>query len=296
MKYAIVKFMALAVLLSVMQASPPVPRETADNPTETATYIKSKSQSNQAPTTTAPSPVKTDSGGPSKPDGHQQGQQNEEHSVAISKFPPVSVTKDWADWGVWAFSGLLVIVGFLQVWLLLFTLHAIRKQADMMERQINKERAHIRIELKSFKPVYPDEGEDGIVQEIKYRITFFGFAYAFIDKEAFDVELSDSAEVNTRPFAEELQVRELPEVVSPSTAPKDRIEIVVTTRFEVDSLLHGKSFIHFRGLIQYHDFSEISRETAIYYVWRSWGPQKGKAILGGGGYWREASPTSNRAT
>ena len=57
------------------------------------------------------------------------------NSVEITKFPPVSVTRDWVDRGVWIFSGLLVVVGFLQVWLLWRTLGAIKRQADSMDTQ-----------------------------------------------------------------------------------------------------------------------------------------------------------------
>ena len=65
----------------------------------------------------------------------EKSQEDIEHSVSISKIPPVSVTRDWADWGVWVFSGLLVIVGFLQVWLLYETLAAIQRQGLSMRRQ-----------------------------------------------------------------------------------------------------------------------------------------------------------------
>ena len=43
--------------------------------------------------------------------------------------------RDWADWGYWAFSLLLVVVGGFQVILLWRTLTAIKRQADTMERQ-----------------------------------------------------------------------------------------------------------------------------------------------------------------
>jgi hypothetical protein len=55
--------------------------------------------------------------------------------VRVIEFPPVSVTKDWADRAIWIFSGLLVIVGGLQVWLLAATLSAMRRQGLSMRRQ-----------------------------------------------------------------------------------------------------------------------------------------------------------------
>jgi hypothetical protein len=59
-------------------------------------------------------------------------------SVNIDKIPPVTVVpqkRDWADWGYWVFSALLVVVGGFQVWLLWRTLGAITEQANLMERQ-----------------------------------------------------------------------------------------------------------------------------------------------------------------
>ena len=94
------KYFALAVLLAVMQASPPVPRRAADN--------------------------------------SQQHTEDAQHTVGVSKLPTVTVTppkRDWADWGYWAFSALLVIVGALQIVLLCWTLRVIRRQAAEMIRQ-----------------------------------------------------------------------------------------------------------------------------------------------------------------
>ena len=103
------KLLPLAVLLTVMQASPPV-RKATDNSAQATAQIKSNGT-----------------------DGNQQ-------SVSISKLPTVTVAapkRDLADWGYWAFSGLLVIVGFLQVLLLWRTLRAIQRQADDMGRQVD---------------------------------------------------------------------------------------------------------------------------------------------------------------
>jgi len=241
----------------------------------------------------APTPTvtKTNSSGPTKTDSSEQHPEDAQHTVGIRKLPPVSVTKDWADWGVWFFSGLLVIVGFLQVWLLRGTLRSIQHQTLLMERQINKERARIRIELKSLKLEQPGPGEAETVQTIYYTVTFYGFTYAFIEEDAFETELSDSPDVGDG------QVRSFlggnpSTVIPPGTPPDDRIDPIATTRFEVDSLMHGKSFIHFRGRIKYRDFAEVERETTICCVWKSWGPRKGKppAILSGSGRWEKSGP------
>jgi hypothetical protein len=108
------KLLALTVLLAIMQTVPPVPRKTADNPAQTT-------------------PAKADSSGAAKADSGEQHPEDAQHTVGISKLPPVSVTRDWADWGIWVFSGLLVVVGFLQVWLLFRTWKTINKQNLLTE-------------------------------------------------------------------------------------------------------------------------------------------------------------------
>jgi hypothetical protein len=62
----------------------------------------------------------------------------EPYTVNVGKIPTVTVTapkRDWADWGYWIFSALLVFVGGFQAWLLWKTLGAIKTQANLMERQ-----------------------------------------------------------------------------------------------------------------------------------------------------------------
>jgi len=135
------KLIALTVLLSIMQAAPPVPRKTADNPAQATTNVKRKSASDRDNSAPVPSPAKADGNGPAKTNSGEQHPENTEHSVSVSKLPPVTLNpskRDVADWGYWAFTLLLVVVGFLQMLLLWRTLGAIRRQADSMERQATK--------------------------------------------------------------------------------------------------------------------------------------------------------------
>jgi hypothetical protein len=104
------KLLALVVLLTVIQAKPPVQQH---NAVENA-----------------------------------QATPSAEHSVTVSKLPTVTVAtpkRDWADWGYWAFSLFLVIVGVLQVALLWWTLGVVRRQAHEMKRQ----RSYMRLQWKA---------------------------------------------------------------------------------------------------------------------------------------------------
>jgi hypothetical protein len=128
----------LAVLLSVVRASPPVPRKAPDNPAQAASNIKSNSAPDQAPTQAAPTPNKTAGNVPSKSDSGQQHPENDRNSIVIRQLPTVTVNgprRDWIDWGTWLFNLFLVAVGALQVVLLCWTLRVIRIQAKEMKRQ-----------------------------------------------------------------------------------------------------------------------------------------------------------------
>lgn len=105
----------LAVLLTIVQTSPPSPKQTADNSNPTTSNVKNDKQNNETPPHDNVTAVKTPANRPSQGNRDQQTETNPEHSVGISKLPVVSVEPDY---GMYAFSGLLVIVGAIQVWLL----------------------------------------------------------------------------------------------------------------------------------------------------------------------------------
>jgi hypothetical protein len=110
------KFLLLGVFLSVMQAAPPIPRQTPNSSAGASSKIQKKASNKQAPSTTPLPPIDTDA--TPTPDNNRQSQSanNAEQSVVIRESVPVAVSthRDWFDWGVWVFSGLLVVVGILQ--------------------------------------------------------------------------------------------------------------------------------------------------------------------------------------
>ncbi len=136
--FSAMKWLALAVFLTVMQTPPPVPRKAADSPAHAAATIKGKSTASQQKSQPAQSAHKTDSNGPAKSYSSEPHPEDTEHQVGITKLPAVTVNpprRDLADWAYLAFSGLLVIVGFLQILLLCWTLKFVRKQTHEMHRQ-----------------------------------------------------------------------------------------------------------------------------------------------------------------
>jgi hypothetical protein len=128
----------LAVLLTVLQTAPPVPRQTTDSSAQAGKQGQKQGGSNQPKAAPAPAPLPAGGGGPSQANGDNQRKEDGQYAVRVRELPPVSVTRDWADWGYWAFGALLVLVGFLQVWLLYQTRGEIKRQADTMDRQGEK--------------------------------------------------------------------------------------------------------------------------------------------------------------
>jgi len=131
------KIFILAVCLTIVQAAPPIPRKTANNPAGARGDTQSQAKEKNKP---ADAPLPVDQNQSQAADGNRGNQagKNADNPVKISELPPVTVLpakRNWADWGYWVFSFLLVIVGALQVWLLSLQLGTINRQADIADQQ-----------------------------------------------------------------------------------------------------------------------------------------------------------------
>jgi hypothetical protein len=134
------KILALAVLLAVMQASPPVPGQTADSSDDASRSVQRQTQTDAKKELPAKSSPSVNSEQPPSHDarGNGQGTENAEPSMSISKLPSVTIAspkRDWADWGVWVFTLLLAATSVLQIWLLSRTLRYVRRQTHEMRHQ-----------------------------------------------------------------------------------------------------------------------------------------------------------------
>jgi hypothetical protein len=164
--------------------------------------------------------------------------------------------RDWADWGYWIFSLLLVAVGGFQVFLLWRTLRAIKRQADIMDAQkgilqesvkaaeanaksaeanaiaakegaqaasrnvemfISKERARLRVEVKPF------DIADKVVEThlVKFVITMHGNSSAFITDSGASAYFLPKDAIHVEGVSEAVMfsIRDLPSTISPNTTP-----------------------------------------------------------------------------
>jgi hypothetical protein len=125
----------LAVILAVAQAPVPIPGQTTNHSAGNGGAIQQQSGKGKTPTQPTASLASQNQPAPAKGNAGDQGTKEDGNTVAVSKLPTVSISKDWADKSYWGFSGLLVVVGGFQVWLLWHTLRAIKRQANTMDVQ-----------------------------------------------------------------------------------------------------------------------------------------------------------------
>jgi hypothetical protein len=130
------KYAMLSMLLALMQALPPVPRQAATSSAGTSGHIQSQTNANKTPPAQSPPSVNANAAPSHDVNRSEQGTDNSQHSISVSKLPTVTVSspkRDWADWGYWAFNLLLVVVGIFQVILLVFTWKTIQRQVQLQE-------------------------------------------------------------------------------------------------------------------------------------------------------------------
>ena len=132
---AVMKPLILAVFFTIMHASPPVPRQAANNPTRTPNATQNQSNPNQTPPAAPISVV--DATAPQKDRNSSRDVQGtiEQKSIVIAKLPTVSVEKDWRDKTYWFFTFLIVVITAIEVCLLWRTLKFVRVQSVIMRRQ-----------------------------------------------------------------------------------------------------------------------------------------------------------------
>jgi hypothetical protein len=130
------KYLALAMLLAVMQASVPVPRKATDPKSGTAQSVARNPNSDQTPAQQAPPLVQSVSTQPNQDTGHSPAAENTQKPVIIRELPPVSVTKDWWDRIYICFTGVLIVVGIIGVRAAYKTLGEMKAQRVAMQGQL----------------------------------------------------------------------------------------------------------------------------------------------------------------
>jgi hypothetical protein len=186
--------------------------------------------------------------------------------------------KDWADWAVWIFSALLVIVGGLQVWLLLGTLRAIQRQADQMEgqleSQIEKDRGRLKIEVPNAS-LTSQSANPGGFNAVSCNVYNHGASVAYLDEFRVRYIVLPTAEAKADyttcqlvAYAESIAPEgRLPKIPLVSLEP-----LIAMTDDDVISIHKSESFVHFFGVARYRDIFKRKRRSTIHVRWKMrWG-------------------------
>jgi hypothetical protein len=128
------KALLFAVLLSIIQAAPPVPRQAPDSANQRTDKRDKSASQHQNPIAPPPTQV-TEKALSEKSTPNNPATPNTQQPIRISELPPVSVTRDWMDKTGWAFGAILVVVGIVGVCAAYRTLKAIERQARIMRSQ-----------------------------------------------------------------------------------------------------------------------------------------------------------------
>jgi hypothetical protein len=291
------KILIFVALLAVMQAAPPVPRQTANSPAATSERVQKHSAPENTPSTQTPSPAVNAKQTPDhNPSGDWQRNNDAPHPVVIRELHPVTVAspkRDWADWGTWGFNFFLLVTSGLQVWLLCKTLTFIRRQTHEMKKQrvtmqaqliaakesadtakasvgivISKERARIRVNPETL--IFPS----GVtLHSVNYKVFNYGYTRAFIERAQAEISVTGN---NNPPQNPEWSLpMGLPPAVEPNTDGLAKsaffFPIMGLSPDQIESIRKGKSFVHFWGAVQYRDvFYETEKDlrvTRFSYVW-----------------------------
>ena len=122
-------YLILAMLLTVVQAAPPVPWQAPDNTARSSQNVTKNAKANQGPSKVPPA---LQGSAPTEPNQH--GSQtptdsNAKETIVIRELAPVPV-KDWWDRSYVIFTGLLVLVGIAASLLARHTLNTIQQQLE----------------------------------------------------------------------------------------------------------------------------------------------------------------------
>jgi hypothetical protein len=264
------KVLIVAVLLAVMQTSPPIPRKTADSPARAAAQINDKAKAQHSPPTQTP-PIKDEhSAVESNKPGDEPTHENTQKAITVRELPPVSVTKDWADYTSLFFAGLLVGAGIVGIGFGYYTLKAIRRQTEHL---VSSERAWIQVPevMLGQKLSFVTPSQTPFFIWLHPYILNNGRTHARITRIIARAEILDKVENSDSPRPPQLpehpQFRPMDTLIERNInlAPKEGINWinVFITREDLERIKAREAFLYIYGRIDYVDVSETERHTGF---------------------------------
>lgn len=263
------KLALITVFLTVMQTAPPVPRQAADTSAQDAQQLKKNSPSDKQPVSPSP-PLASFS---EKPKRNEQPPDdktslNAEQSIRIREVPPVSISRDWADWILWGASALLTLVGIFGIGLAYSTLNAIKHQTkavnDSVGVMINSERAWVLVEIGEI-PNFQTQPSQLEFLWIRPAIRNYGNTVARIKRIRAIVRLVPDGQAlppqPEYPLGQGADIQGV-NLILPPNIPIQPIKLGVTGE-EFAQIRQGRIFLYVHGFLEYWDLGHTERRTAF---------------------------------
>jgi hypothetical protein len=267
------KIILLAMLLSVAQASAPIPRKAPDAATSDGHQTKNQTNGSQKPANSPPEIAGKKQ--PPTTDDHTNGQDNTngEQPIKVSELPTVSVRGSEFNWQGLIANVLLFVVGGLQIWILLGTLKVTGKAADAAKLSAEAVLRGERAWLLMTKPGLPRMTPIPDSQDISYScfIEFknYGKTPAKIIAINSEIQIGNSKESpdDFSIYSSRIQPV-VPEMVPQGEPAPHMADSTTSIRREQTAQLYKTRFFWVCGVVRYEDIfrPEPWHETRFCYL------------------------------
>jgi hypothetical protein len=303
----------MTVLLVVMQASMPVPRQAPDNQAHTNHNSQKKSADNQRPSAPLPVPLPVDSK-IEKDTGKSQGNTNTQNTVVIREPVSVMVAESWWSVVYVIATVALVLVGAIGIWFARRTLRAVEEQSRAAvigataanlnaQAVINSERAWILIDRGELadriqEPYLVDSTKFAMVERMSHCIFFlknFGKTPGRMTMLACELQIGNGRD---RPPSTQVYetTGDFPPLMLAPGEPRaiEARGLVGFNDINISRLNNNRNpaFLWLCGVIKYEDvFNGVAsgHKTNFCFLWET--------FMSGKPFWRWAGPNEyNEAT
>jgi hypothetical protein len=244
-------FIFFAVLLAVMQASPPVPGQATDSGAQKRSETQGKANSQQKKSNPASGAANAKGSESNQQNGTKNASSDAHVPVSVIKLPTVSVQPDWRDTAMVVLTGALVLVGTVGVVTALCTLWQLKRQIDAV---FLVERGWLNLD----PPPTPTLEDDILGLSLTLALTNIGRSPVWIVSSGLRCFLSDDKEIREpldysacKPFLEAGALIGAGKSTPPYTDVADRDMNIQL--FSADRAKKQQSFFHFYGRVVYRD-------------------------------------------
>lgn len=265
------------MVLAVMQASAPIPRQASNGDAKTSSKVQKESADKQPQGAPIAPPLKQSATPSRQQSGGNQSSDNATESVTISKAVAVSVVSGWREDANLILTTLLVFMGGGGVFAALRTLNAIQKQSraaeDTIELYKNKERARIGVTFRPLKlndRAFPKSS----TRIIKYTVSILGPTAAYILDSNLRVEKVIKGQEKERhddSFSFMFPIPDLPNLIAPNSPLLEREALLIfednNEGAELESIRRRDMIIIAVGSVRYTDVFGASWKVSFKYRW-----------------------------